>query len=70
MEHTLKLTITAVGENGSVFLTPCDPVTLHESAIERPEGADAEGDDQESVLCDDVLAINPDEELMVLVDEA
>ncbi len=43
MQHTLKLTITAVGENDSVFLTPCDPVTLHESCIEEPEPAPDHG---------------------------
>ncbi len=31
MPETLKLTITAVGETGSVFVQPCEPITLHES---------------------------------------
>ena len=34
MQRALRLTITAVGEPDSVFLTPCDPITLHESAVE------------------------------------
>ena len=34
MKHTLKLTITAVGEPGSIFTQPCPPITLHESIIE------------------------------------
>ena len=39
MRQTLKLTITAVGEAGSVFTQPCEPVTLHESQVETPDPA-------------------------------
>lgn len=31
MQNTLKLTITAVGEPDSIFLVPCEPITLYES---------------------------------------
>ena len=41
MRQTLKLTITAVGEAGSVFTQPCEPVTLHESQVETPDPAPA-----------------------------
>lgn len=34
MHQTLKLTITAMGEPGSIFMHPCEPITLHESEIE------------------------------------
>jgi len=37
MHHTLKITITAVGEPDSIFLTPCEPVTVHESEIETDD---------------------------------
>ena len=34
MHQTLKLTITAMGEPGSIFMRPCEPITLHESEID------------------------------------
>lgn len=37
MHQTLKLTITAVGEPNSIFLVPCDPITLHESEVDENE---------------------------------
>jgi hypothetical protein len=37
MPKPLKLTITAVGEPNSVFMQPCDPITLHESEIETED---------------------------------
>ena len=68
MEHTLKLTITAVGESGSVFLTPCDPVTLHESAVERPDDEEAVDGEETPVRGDGLPRTQQDEDLMVFVD--
>lgn len=45
MQRTLRLTITAVGEPDSVFLTPCDPITLHESIGDEVEEGDHADDD-------------------------
>ena len=39
MQQVLKLTITAVGEPDSIFLVPCEPITLHESEIETDSDA-------------------------------
>jgi len=63
LHHTLKLTITAVGENDSVFLTPCDPVTLHESSIQDPEQS---GDSAQDELPD---AARKDDDVMVMVED-
>lgn len=73
MQQTLKLTITAVGENDSVFLTPCAPVTLHESCIEDPE-ADSDGSEPEEELSgpmrsDGVPAPRAGEDVMVMIDD-
>ena len=67
MEHTLKLTITAVGENDSVFLTPCEPMTLHESSIERTEeeAAEAEAELDGPVRGDGLPAGRKDVMLMI-----
>jgi hypothetical protein len=34
MQQSLKLTITAVGEPGSIFMRPVSPITLHDSKID------------------------------------
>ncbi|MEM6457888.1 MAG: hypothetical protein AAF710_00690 [Planctomycetota bacterium] len=36
----LKLTITAVGEPDSIFLVPCEPITLHDSQVEVSDEAE------------------------------
>jgi len=68
MQHTLKLTITAVGENDSVFLTPCDPVTLHESCLEDPNTDD--GAEQDEDLAGPRMPSSPsDDDVMVMFDD-
>ncbi len=71
MQHTLKLTITAVGENDSVFLTPCEPVTLHESCVEDPD-AEAAPSDVDTLpaqaSADHGLAPSGDDDVMVMLD--
>lgn len=72
MQHTLKLTITAVGENDSVFLTPCDPVTLHESCLEHPETDDAAEQDEDLAGPDRagrVPSSRSDDDVMVMFDD-
>lgn len=73
MQHTLKLTITAVGENDSVFLTPCDPVTLHESCVEDPATGDDASEGAEPIAepadSRDVLSSNVTDDVMVMIDE-
>ena len=71
MQHTLKLTITAVGENDSVFLTPCDPVTLHESSIEKAEKAGDEAEEDQAAGPAEGRGIPAGEgdDVMVMVDE-
>ncbi|MEO0515374.1 MAG: hypothetical protein AAF086_08805 [Planctomycetota bacterium] len=72
MHQVLKLTITAVGEPDSIFLVPCDPITLHESEIEEAQdhGSDAM-DDEGSAFQDsaDALASLASPEVMILADE-
>ncbi|MEM8737991.1 MAG: hypothetical protein AAGG38_05865 [Planctomycetota bacterium] len=63
MHQELKLTITAMGEPDSIFLTPCDPVTLHESKIEVEPTAD---DDFEEAA--DALAALSAPEVVILAD--
>ena len=65
MENTLKLTITAVGDEDSIFLTPCEPVTLHESSVERTEDEDA--DRPEGPVRGDGLPVR-DEDVMLMMD--
>ncbi len=69
MQSPLKLTITAVGEPDSVFLTPCEPITLHESACEVAAARQAADDDGETVTAADALADLAGHEMMVLVDD-
>ncbi|GEM_PF-2049270 len=71
MQHTLKLTITAVGENDSVFLTPCDPVTLHESSIENAEEASEEAEQDQSPRRaeGDGIPAGEGDDVMVMIDE-
>ncbi|MEM9881701.1 MAG: hypothetical protein AAF800_02140 [Planctomycetota bacterium] len=38
----LKLTITAVGEPDSIFLQPCEPITLHDSQVDVEDAAPAD----------------------------
>jgi hypothetical protein len=45
-----SLTITAIGEPGSVFLTPCEPIVLHHSV--RPSAFEADDDQDTLVLMD------------------
>ncbi|MEM6854031.1 MAG: hypothetical protein AAF911_13425 [Planctomycetota bacterium] len=74
MQQVLKLTITAVGEPDSIFLVPCDPITLHESEIETDrdvvieDGLDVE---ESSAFEDpaDALASLASPEVMILADE-
>ena len=72
MQQTLKLTITAVGENDSVFLTPCDPVTLHESCLEDPD-ADNAADQDEQLSGPDrsgpLPSVGADDDVMVMFDD-
>ena len=74
MQQTLKLTITAVGENDSVFLTPCDPVTLHESCLEDPSADDEAEQDDGRLSAPDRAARLPstdssDDDVMVMFDD-
>ena len=67
MQRALRLTITAVGEPDSVFLTPCDPITLHESAIE-PDGADQDEQDHRGDSAP-APAENSNEDMLILMME-
>lgn len=74
MHQVLKLTITAVGEPDSIFLVPCDPITLHESEIDAINDDNATedlGDEQGSAFQDsaDALASLASPEVMILTDE-
>jgi len=73
MHQVLKLTITAVGEPDSIFLVPCDPITLHESEIEAADDmfADADLDHEGSAFQDsaDGLASLASPEVMILAEE-
>ena len=56
MQQTLKLTITAMGEPGSIFMHPCEPITLHESQIEVDDASPpATGDSIFGPTADDAL---------------
>ena len=73
MHQTLKLTITAMGEPGSIFMHPCEPITLHESEIEVDddlgtyapivEDADRDADDAAAALAE-----MADPEVFILAD--
>ena len=77
MHQTLKLTITAVGEPGSIFMRPCDPITLHESEIDlKNENEDSNagfefGDASEDsvVSAADALMHMDTSELLVLAED-
>ncbi len=73
MHQVLKLTITAVGEPDSIFLVPCDPITLHESEIEplQDTGSDAFDDHERSAFQDsaDALAALASPQVVILADE-
>lgn len=73
MHQVLKLTITAVGEPDSIFLVPCDPITLHESEIEDVSDDYNTDDlaDQGSAFHDsaDALASLASPQVMILTDE-
>lgn len=71
MHQTLKLTITAVGEPDSIFLVPCDPITLHESEIDDEDfGTDDAYDDERSAFQSsaDALAELASPQVMILAD--
>ena len=72
MQRSLRLTITAVGEPDSVFLTPCDPITLHESAIESESDHDEAGDEgaaEGSQHAAHALAEMSEHDIMILMDD-
>ena len=56
MQQSLKLTITAVGEAGSVFMQPCDPITLHESEIDDAQAEPEVETDAQAVAEDNATA--------------
>ncbi|MEM1110088.1 MAG: hypothetical protein AAGH99_15490 [Planctomycetota bacterium] len=67
MHQVLKLTITAVGEPDSIFLVPCEPITLHESEVESAKPAE-DGDSVFQTADDDSSAL-ASPEVMILADE-
>ncbi|MEO1235812.1 MAG: hypothetical protein AAFX76_03380 [Planctomycetota bacterium] len=69
MKEQLKLTITAVGEPDSIFLTPCEPVTLFESQVERPSAQPGFDTDEEFEAAADALAALSAPEVVILADE-
>jgi hypothetical protein len=70
MQSALRLTITAVGEPDSVFLTPCDPITLFESVIEVEDDTEAAADEQARHDAADALAdLAGDSGVIIMGDE-
>lgn len=74
MHQVLKLTITAVGEPDSIFLVPCDPITLHESEIDAADDESTSEDfgyEEGSAFQDsaDALASLASPQVMILTDE-
>ncbi|MBB6429941.1 hypothetical protein [Algisphaera agarilytica] len=70
MHQTLKLTITAVGEPDSIFLVPCEPITLHESEIDDgQESTEAEAPAETGSAFLDAADALATPEVMILADE-
>lgn len=73
MQQTLKLTITAVGEPDSIFLVPCEPITLHESEVDDQDIAlfdEVDNDAEPSAFADsaEALASLASPQVMILAD--
>lgn len=69
MHQTLKLTITAMGEPGSIFMHPCEPITLHESEVEVDGEAPAEQAVEDDVqAAADALAAMAEPEIFIIAD--
>jgi len=73
MHQTLKLTITAMGEPGSILMHPCEPITLHESEVEvgdifGGDGSAEDADDQATHHAATALAEMARPEIIILAD--